>query len=353
MLPLEKKRCPTIRKYSLFILLVFSIGCVRPTHDRNIERGFYYWKTKVQLNHFEDSIITALQGKYLYIRFFDVDLSPDGKSVKPIAVADFNKTRPQQKIVPVVFITTRALHKMTPTGTEYYAKNIAALLEKKCKEISTTPDEIQIDCDWTTANKETYFEFLRNLKKQAFLSNKLISATIRLYQEKYIKEAGIPPVDKGLLMVYNMDKLTDFNAKNSIISIETAKKYLDYVTSYPLHLDVALPIYSWTLLFDNAGLQGILRDVGAGDLKNNSIFRQQSGNRFLVKCDTLYKGYQLKKGSVIRYENSSFETLNSVAQYLSGKIRQDSFRVLLYHADSLNLSNYTVHELEKIYTDFN
>lgn len=336
---------------ALLLLLLLS-ACTSP-NNRQISRGFYYWKTNVSISAFEDSAMKSLHSQFLYVRFFDVDLSPDGNNIKPKAIANFSKPLPQQRIVPVVFITTRALNKMSANRISFYAANIADLLAKKCAGIGIEPNEIQIDCDWTTSNKGNYFEFLRKLKKQPFLKGKKISATIRLYQEKYAKSAGIPPVDKGLLMVYNMNKLTDFRVKNSIITKKTAKDYLDNVGSYPLPLDIALPIYSWTLLFEDAQLKGILREVKEKDLTNPVLFEKQPNNRYLVLLDTIFKGYRLKKGAVIRYENSSFETLNSVAKYLSEKMQQDTFRVLLYHCDSLNFSNYSKDELEKIFSDFN
>jgi hypothetical protein len=307
----------------------------------------------VQVTQYEDTVLHALHSEFLYVRFFDVDIRGKGNLIKPKAVANFADPLPNQTIIPVVYITTRALNAMSWNTLHDYAKSIADLLAKKSAEINLHPSEIQIDCDWTTGNKSRYFELLRQLKAQPFFKEKTISATIRLFQAKYAAVAGVPPVGKGLLMVYNMDKLTDFQVENSIITEKTAKEYLDNVGSYPLPLDVALPIYSWTLLFHNNLLAGILRDVTKNDLRNHLLFKRQTNNRYQVSKDTLFEGYPLKKGDIIRYESSSFGTLNTVARYLSDKLKSDSFRVLLYHCDSLNFRNYSKNELEKIFRDFN
>src|SRR5690606_10207449 len=151
---------------------------------------------------------------------------------------------------------------------------------------------------------------LKILKTQPFFQNKTVSATVRLHQIKYQKQNGIPPVDKGLLMVYNMDKLTDIHVHNSIISLQTAKQYLSSIDKYPILLDIALPIYSWTLLFNqkNGALRGILRNIRQTDLDNNAIFIPENRQHFRIATDTVYKGYALKKGDIIRHEQADFQT---------------------------------------------
>lgn len=337
-----------------FAVLAFLLlgSCVQKK-GRKIERGFYYWKTNVNILPFEDSVMQTLHSHFLYLRFFDVDVAPGGKGVKPKAIINFGKHLPNQEIIPVVFITTRALNLMNRRALDFYAENISRLLARKAAEIHLNPSEIQIDCDWTVSNKELYFALLKKLKKQPFFKEKLLSATIRLYQSKYTVAAGIPPVDKGLLMVYNMDDLTDFKVENSIITSKTAKNYLDNIASYPLPLDIALPIFSWTLFFDqHAQLKGILREVNGKDLKNESLFEKVSEHRYQVRNDTFYKGYALKKGNILRRESSNFKTIHKVAKYISDKISADSFRLLLYYCDSINFTHYSKYELEKIYSDF-
>lgn len=333
-------------------VLCFSNSC-SDNHGREVSRGFYYWKTNVNVSDYERAVMDSLQSEYLYIRFFDVDINKDGSNVRPKAVVNFGKIIPAQEIIPVVFITTRALNVMPGKKLDFYAKNIALLIKNKAASIHLQPKEIQIDCDWTDGNKYLYFALLKTLKKQPYLRGKTISATIRMYQAKYPGRAGVPPVDKGLLMVYNMGELTNFYEKNSIITVKMAKQYLDHIAAYPLPLDIALPVYSWSLLFHKSNFTGILRSVYYRDLQNTSLFTQQENNRYLVRADTLFKGYYLKAGDLIRYENADFNTVNTIAEYLSSNIKTDSLRILLYHCDSLNFKNISGHEMEKIFSTFN
>ncbi len=334
----------------LVLLLLFACS---QRKGRTISRGFYYWKTNVNISDYEQSYMDSLQSQYTYVRFFDVDIAADGKTAKPLAIVNFGSKLPQQKIVPVVFITPRALNVMQWHELDFYAKNIADLLSKNAAQISLMPEEIQIDCDWTQSNRDMYFELLNRLKKQDFLKNKKLSATIRLHQIKFSIAAGIPPVDKGLLMVYNIDKLTDINVENSILNDKTAKKYVEKIGNYPIPLDIALPIFSWALLFENESLKGILRDFEQSDLEIESIFKPIAKNKYLVQKDTLFRGYDLKTNQVLRFENSDYKTVYSMANYLSDRIKSDSLTLLLYHCDSINFSKYSTDELEKIFSSFN
>lgn len=101
--------------------------------------------------------------------------------------------------------------------------------------------EIQIDCDWTLKTKVNYFAFLNALKK---ISHKTISCTLRLYPFKYPEIMGTPPVDKATLMCYNLTKPLESENKNSILDNNELRSYLKNTEKYPIHLDIALPLFS-------------------------------------------------------------------------------------------------------------
>lgn len=337
----------------LFTFLLLTLYACNHHSPRHISRGFYYWKTNVNISRYEQAVMDSVNAHTLYLHFFDVDITNSLGKPKPTAVINFGNFIPQKQVVPVVFITPRALDNMSWDLLDFYAKNIAQLIKNKAASIHLVPKEIQIDCDWSDHNRKRYFSLLKKLNRQPFFKDKTISATIRMYQVKYPKRAGIPPVDKGLLMVYNMGDIRNYYEQNSIITTTTAKKYLQHVATYPLALDVALPIYSWTLLFRKEKLKGILRDVNKKDLQNHQIFKPKGDNRFLVRRDTVFKNYSLYAGEQLRYEASNFNTVHSVANYLSSHLTSDSLRILLYYCDSLNFTQFPSHEMEKIFCDFN
>lgn len=333
---------------SLLPLLYLAACSNRP--DRFVGRGFYYWKTNVNISDYENRYMDSLKTDRFYLRFFDVDV--EGEKVSPKAIINLGKGLPQQPVVPVVFITPAGLNAMSWKALEFYARNIATLIEEKAKEAGVVPVEIQIDCDWTKNNKELYFELLNKLKQQTYFKGKLLSVTIRLHQVKYLAAAGIPPADKGLLMVYNIDNLRNVKVENSILNTQSAKSYLEKVGAYPLPLDVALPIFQWTLLFEAEQLKGILRDVTGTDLQNDLQLEKAGAYTYKVKEDHSLKGYTLKKGQLLRLEESHIERVKEISKYLAQRIKRDSLNLLLYHCDSLNFKNYKTNELEKVFSSF-
>lgn len=348
-----------MRSCLLLLFLTVVLSSCQPKKQRQVTRGLYYWETNLNLSDKEQSVMNSLNAEFLYTRFFDVQLGSDGKPV-PSAVINFGENLPDQKIVPCVYITQEALNALSWRDLGYYARNIVKLIQQKANEITLEPREIQIDCDWTRHNKKLYFALLKKIKGQPYLQNKTLSVTIRLHQIKYFQKTGIPPVDKGLLMVYNLNDLKNSKVDNSIISLKTAKAYLSYLPEYPFELDVALPIYSWALLFEEKVLnqaprkfKGILRGIDLKDLKNHALFRNTRENRYIVHKDTVYKSFSLEKGELIRFEQADFKTVHQVAQYLSSVLTEDSLSVLLYQCDLSNFKKFTKDEMEKIFTDFN
>lgn len=331
------------------LALLFLVACSNKP-DRFVGRGFYYWKTNVNVSDYENRYMDSLKTDRFYLRFFDVDA--EGKKVSPKAIINPGKGLPKQPIVPVVFITPAGLNAMSWQELGFYARNIAALIEEKANAIGIVPAEIQIDCDWTQNNKELYFELLNRLKQQAYFKGKLLSVTIRLHQVKYLAAAGIPPADKGLLMVYNIDNLRNVKVENSILNTQSAKSYLETVGAYPLPLDIALPIFQWTLLFEAEQLKGILRDVNGADLKKDPQIEKTGAYTYIIKEDHSLKGYMLKKGQLLRLEESHIERVKEISKYLSQRIKGDSLNLLLYHCDSLNFKNYKTNELEKVFSSF-
>ena len=109
---------------------------------------------------------------------------------------------------------------------------------------NTAIHEIQFDCDWTQSTKEKYFKFLRHFRQLQNDPTFQLSATIRLHQIKFANQTGVPPVNRGMLMFYNMADLESIKTPNSILDLEVAHQYIDSQTTYELPLDFALPIFS-------------------------------------------------------------------------------------------------------------
>lgn len=340
-----------LKKGSIGLLIgsCMALSCHKPPQS-HLKKGFYYWKTAFKPTNYELKRLDSFHCNSLYVRFFDIDWNEKSNTPQPIAVSQIAKSRPTgYTYVPVIFITNEVMHKIQREQLELLVKNCTKLLYEKCLQSNIQPTEIQIDCDWTQSTKENYFYFLSFCHKQSFFKGKVLSSTIRLHQLRNPKSSGIPPVDKGLLMCYNMGNLKLSGDNNSILDLSVAKKYLVYVQDYPLTLDVAFPLFSWSLLFDDQHrFSGILSKITEEQLKNAALFNPLGNHLYQVKTDTTWQGYNLKRAATIRFESCSTQDLTKLASLISGRVPNCS-TIIFYHLDSLTISKYSNDDLEKIY----
>ncbi|MEP6712172.1 MAG: hypothetical protein ABJA37_07150 [Ferruginibacter sp.] len=320
--------------------------------QRTVTRSIYYWKSIFKLSAFEKQKLDSLKINTIYLKLFDVDWDASSASPAPVAqiqIAD-KEFLQQKNIIPTVFITNECIYKIDNTQTAEVANKIVKLMDnisainqfKKVKEI-------QIDCDWSSGTKDKYFSILKTLKHLDTAI--LISATIRLHQIKFMAKSGVPPVDKGLLMCYNMGNLKNPATGNSIIETNELKKYISNLTNYPLPLDVAFPLFEWKVLFRKGNYAGLIQNLPDRILSKSFVTIKT--NRYSFLKDTLLNGYEFKKGDFLRNEKSSYDEIIAAAKIINNKLPGKNFRVSLFHLDSLTLSKYSNNELENIYRIFN
>jgi hypothetical protein len=331
------------------LLLLLCLSCSRRSHT--VTRGMYYWKTVFNPTDYERKRMTEAGCKDLYLRCFDVVKEGSGR-VRPVGLLrNLPDSLNGMHFVPVVYITQEALNTTTGADLPELAANMARLLGSLWNG-KTPPDEVQIDCDWTAGNRDRYFGLLRALRGQPFFRGKRLSCTIRLHQIRFQSRSGIPPVDRGLLMCYNMGSLKKPGAHNSILNPQLAEDYLQHLRDYPLALDVALPLFDWSLLFRDEKLRGIMRDVSPEMIAASPLFREAGTNLFTCLADSSFAGYELRRGDIVRTEISERKDILRIANFVAGRLRNDSLRVLLFHCDILPLAKHPYDELEAIYSAF-
>ncbi|MDH1975415.1 hypothetical protein [Aliarcobacter butzleri] len=257
----------------VFALIVFSYN---KTQKKDIQISFYSWE-----NSFEEQNIN----EKLYIKVLDVNFSTKLELLKT------NIKDAPKNFIPVIYITNE-----TMKNVDYSLVSKAILETLKNYKF----DEIQIDCDWSLSTRSNYFNLLEDLKEKL---NKTISATIRLHQIKYYAKTGIPPVDYGVLMYYNMSNIGDFNTKNSILDNEIAKKYHYNFDVYPLKLKLALPLYSQAIQFREEKAISLFEGVEEKDFNND--FEKLENNRYKVLNSHYFKGRYIYKDDIFRLENSN------------------------------------------------
>jgi hypothetical protein len=284
----------------------------------------------------------------------DVDYNPDLQQATPISPILFSAPLPQRVgIIPVVFIVNQVFSKLDSTRRAVLAGRIATFVEAKVKQSGKLGfTELQIDCDWTKRTRENYFDFLQQLKTHPLLKGKTLSVTLRMHQVKNIMSSGIPPVEKAMLMCYNMGNLRKYGAQNSILDQQEMDLYLkNYLLNYPLKLDVALPIFKWAVVFRNREYAGISKRISKMQVEDKKLFRQR-GNSILYDLLIDLPAAGLKQGDVIRWEEISIEDLLETSQFLSKNLKSEERNLVFYHLDTDLLEYYTDEDFQKVIAYF-
>ncbi len=331
------------------LLLLFTVAACREGH--RVTPAFYWWKTTYNPSSSEKGTASALAARKCYVRLFDIDLGAAGVPV-PRAPLRFATPVPAGvEAVPVVYLTTAAIASLSDTlrAVPALARNLCAFTDTLCRRAGFIPRELQIDCDWTRRSRPQYFALLRALRKESFLRGKSLSVTIRLHQIKYTGSAGIPPADRGMLMCYNMGNTPKPGPHNSILDADAAEAYLANIGRYPLPLDLALPLFRWTLLFRDHHFVGILRDVTPQALSGAGFLQKADALRYHCSADAVLAGYDLRRGDELRAEAADAEAIRRVARYAARRIRNRDMTVALYHLDSLTCAQYSTDELESFF----
>ncbi len=338
--------------YCFLLLTILIFGCGK-NEKKEITTAFYHWKSELSLGKREFNYLEECKSSLLYIRCFDVKW--DNENKKPIPNAkllldtlDTLKT----DVIPVVFIENQVFVNIKTDSINSLAKNCYTLINGIFSNRKFDFQELQFDCDWTEKTKDRYFQFLLEIIRLSENKN-LISATIRLHQVKYFDITGIPPVDKGMLMFYNMGKLTDYNCKNSIYNENDAGKYVSYVKQYPLRLDVALPLFSWGICFKSGSVFKIINQLTIKEIKLNPNFKLINDNIYIAEQSNLFRGVYFDKGDRVRVEEISPEVCKKAALQLSENLNSASFTVAFYHLDSTIISIFPPNEIKNIVSTFN
>ena len=228
-------------------------------------RSLYYWSTVLDIDSLKAAFISRHGVSRVYLRYFDVVPDEAGRPV-PNATLRFKTGVPRGvEVVPTVYVVNSCMAADTSGLAERIVRRVAQMGETN----GIGPvRELQIDCDWTRRTRERYFGFLRTVGRLAAARGMRVSATIRLHQ----LAEGAPPVDRGVLMMYNTGDFTDISCQKPILDTRDAAPYLRHLAGYGLKLAAAYPIYSWRILFRGGRYVGIMhRDDDLPVLPGDSI----------------------------------------------------------------------------------
>ena len=194
-------------KIFLFIIVVSIFASC--SHKESEKRSMYYWRTSLNLSKGERAFLQQHHVGRLYVRYFDVVCDDAGHS-QPNATLSFDDSLPAGlEIVPTVYILNDCMRHDDPL--------LAERILKRVRQMNETNDvgplkELQVDCDWTMQTRQRFFGFLKQLHALCQKNNVRLSATIRLHQ----LSQPAPPVDRGVLMVYNTGDVTRLDCEKPI-----------------------------------------------------------------------------------------------------------------------------------------
>ncbi len=341
-----------MRFLSPLLILTFGIlAGINSCKKQQANRAFYYWRTTFKLSETEKEAFTNLKIKTIYLRYFDV-IKGNGGTPIPDAVILFKDSIPKGvSIIPVVYIKNEVLKNMDASQIDSFVKNVYHLIQQISASQKIKMHEIQMDCDWTLASKTIYFKLLRELK--ALSKIETLSATIRLHQVKYKDKTGVPPVDRGMLMFYNMGSINLSPKENSILDASVARQYTQAISSYPLTLDGALPIFHWAIHGNEYGvIKGIVENISKEDLLDSSKFKLDKDAHYIVRNSFLLHGNYLNKNDQLKFESVDFPLCEDAAAILHKELQKPFGTLALFASDSSYIKKYSEHELEEIYSKF-
>lgn len=316
----------------ILAITLFIISTCKPPDKPST--SFYYWKTVFQLTDVEKHVLQQNGIEKLYVRYFDVALKTGNPM--PVSPITFKEPLTNISVIAVVYIRNDVMLKEN-LDIEDLARKTIAYIDQINKQYSINIAGIQLDCDWTVKSKVTYFQFIDHVKKR---TAKPVSATIRLHQIKYAHRTGIPPVESGVLMYYNMGHIAA-DKSNSIYEHALAARYVNYVSDYPLMLNVALPIFSWGVHSRNGKVIKLLNKIDETSFRYDSNFVCTNGAFFEVKNNVIKLGHSFQTGDQIKIESVGKDDLKEMGNDLSARMNVKPKEIIFYDLDDFNLKRYS------------
>lgn len=286
----------------MLTLLITSCGKQRP-QDNSLEEcnSVYYWRTDLRLDSTEKAFLNQYHIQQVYCRYFDVVMNDHATEPSPNATISFSDTLPSNvEMIPTVYITEDCMHKPH--------KDLAKKIVDRIVQMNETNNinhvhEIQIDCDYTSKSRATYYKFLEEVKaniasKSGSTNITRLSTTIRLHQ----LSMPAPPVDYGVLMVYNTGNPQKWQERNPILDYRDVYPYLSRLDQYPLPLATAYPVYQWTRNIQNVRVD---HTVTAEEILKVKHALEKERHNLSSSIIT----YHLDKDNINRYKPNTYEEI--------------------------------------------
>ena len=277
----------------MLLAVLLMTGCKQS--EKPQENAVYYWRTEWRTDSVERAFLQQYHINKVYCRYFDVVMNSDGEPMPNATICFVQGQLKGVKLIPTVFITENCMHQPH--------KGLAKKLVDRIVQMNETNDikgvgEIQIDCDFTARNLKNYYDFLQQVREEARKHDMQLSTTIRLHQ----LSMPVPPVDYGVLMIYNTGDPNKFNERNPILDMRDVQPYLRYVADYDLPLAAAYPTFRWIRNFEGVHLEHVVEADEILKVKASmEKKRPELRNTILT--------YHLDKDNINHYKPETYEAI--------------------------------------------
>ena len=285
------------------LLGLLTVGCSEQERKMLPEgNAVYYWRTDLRLDSTERAFLRQYHINKVYCRYFDVVMKESGEP-KPNATITFSDTLPDSiEIIPTVYITEDCMHRQH--------KGLAEKIVKRILQMNETNDiknvrEIQIDCDYTSKSRKTYYAFLEEIDRlwnlgspRKNLGKPRLSTTIRLHQ----LSMPAPPVDYGALMIYNTGDPNKWEERNPILDYRDVYPYLERLDKYPLPLAAAYPVFHWVREIHGVRVEHTVEAEEILKIKQAMEKERKDLSRAIIT-------YHLDKDNINRYKPETYEEI--------------------------------------------
>lgn len=321
--------------------------------QRHVTRAVYFWQTDFYLGTEEQAFLKAHQVEKIYAKIMDIDWNA-AYGAYPTTSTPVSRQLERDsstELIPVVFITNEVFRHTEPRDMNILANKIILKTAQLCGNAEKIR-ELQVDCDWSASTKQAYFALLTSLKQK--WPGSVLSATIRLHQFKNSRQAGVPPVDRGMLMMYNMGRIADYDERNSIFNSSEALPYLVNAEAYPLPLDMALPSFNWGIVFRNHHIERIFHRITRQVADTCSFLVKEPNGMYRVNTDYWSDGagHYLRYGDEIRIEDIDDKTLLQAAAMARQAVNTSNVTVSLFELGSSVLTRIDSLAYEKVFDRF-
>ena len=134
----------------------------------------------------------------------------------------------------------------------------------------------------------------------------------------------------------------------SIYDRNVAQKYTGSLGSYPLPLDVALPIFTWGIQIRQNMVVHLLNKMNEGHFANDPHFKKMDDYRYLVVAPCFKGGYYFKQGDEVKIESISRSNLRQMVKDIAQSLKVHPQNLIFYDLDSVNIKQYEVEIYQKL-----